>query len=107
MFLLEGTRSNLISVKTSGKRLISKNRSKKINHSYANFKTCFQKILKAREEHIAIVNQKATAQLAQLSQNKAEYQNMLEKLWTQATFKLLENECVVICREGDVELIKV
>jgi len=64
------------------------------------------KILKAREEHIAIVNQKATAQLAQLSQNKAEYQNMLEKLWTQATFKLLENECVVICREGDVELIK-
>ena len=63
--------------------------------------------MKAREEHIAIVNQKATAQLAQLSQNKAEYQNMLEKLWTQATFKLLENECVVICREGDVELIKV
>ena len=43
----------------------------------------FQKILKAREEHISSVNQKATAQLAQLSQNKAEYQKMLEKLWTQ------------------------
>ena len=43
----------------------------------------FQKILKACEEHISSVNQKATAQLAQLSQNKAEYQNMLEKLWTQ------------------------
>merc|ERR1711990_382560 len=64
------------------------------------------KILKARDEHIGMVNQKATAQLAKLSQNKGEYQNMLEKLWIQATFKLLESQCVVICRECDVDLIK-
>ena len=41
------------------------------------------------------MNQKATAQLAQLSQNKAEYQEMLEKLWTQEwnehfTFLIIE-----------------
>jgi len=64
------------------------------------------KILKAREEHIANVNDKARSQLGQLSANKGEYQSMVEKLWIQACFKLLESDILVMCREQDVEIVK-
>jgi len=64
------------------------------------------RILKARDEHISMINDKAKSQLTQLSANEAEYTKMLEKLWVQACFQLLEDDTVVTCREKDVALLQ-
>ena len=54
-----------------------------------------------------MINDKAKSQLTQLSANEAEYTKMLEKLWIQACFQLLEDDTVVTCREKDVSLLQV
>ena len=54
-----------------------------------------------------MINDKAKSQLTQLSANEAEYTKMLEKLWVQACFQLLEDDTVVTCREKDVALLQV
>ena len=64
-------------------------------------------MLKAREGHIKNVSEAATAQLSQISQNHAVYEDIVQKLIIQATFQLLESTAFVICRQTDIKVIEV
>ena len=44
--------------------------------------------------------------LGSLADNPAQYQKLLEGLIAQAIFQLCEKECVVKCREEDIDLVK-
>ena len=44
--------------------------------------------------------------LGNLADNPAQYQKLLEGLIAQALFQLCEKECVIKCREEDIDLVK-
>ena len=44
--------------------------------------------------------------LGSMADNPAQYQKLLEGLIAQAMFQLCEKECVIKCREEDIDLVK-
>ena len=44
--------------------------------------------------------------MGNLADNPAQYQKLLEGLIAQALFQLCEKECVIKCREEDIDLVK-
>ena len=44
--------------------------------------------------------------MGNLAENPAQYQMLLEGLIAQAIFQVVEKECVVKCREEDIDLVK-
>ena len=45
--------------------------------------------------------------LGSMADNPAQYQKLLEGLIAQAMFQLCEKECVIKCREEDIDLVKI
>jgi len=64
------------------------------------------KVLKARDDHCESLLEEARNKLGNLADNPAQYQKLLEGLIAQALFQLCEKECVVKCREEDIDLVK-
>jgi len=74
----------------------------KIAHSNA-LNTARLTTLRARHECVAEVNSETRQRLARLGEGPG-YKDLLQKLITQSLLKLMEKECLVHCREGDVAL---
>jgi len=64
------------------------------------------RVLKAREEHISSVLQKARSELIKISENEEKYAALIGKLLLEACFQLSEKNALVICREKDAKLIQ-
>ena len=64
-------------------------------------------MLKAREVHVENLMAAAQKELLKISQDKAAYKDMLEKLIVQSSFQLLEDKIYVICRECDKATVEV
>uniref|UniRef100_A0A1A9ZHJ1 V-type proton ATPase subunit E n=1 Tax=Glossina pallidipes TaxID=7398 RepID=A0A1A9ZHJ1_GLOPL len=63
-------------------------------------------VLKVREDHVASVLEEARKRLGEITKNKAEYKQVLEKLILQALFQTMEKSVILRCRQADVDLIK-
>lgn len=59
-----------------------------------------------REDHVASVLEEARKRLGEITKNKAEYKQVLEKLILQALFQTMEQSVILRCRQADVDLIK-
>ena len=55
---------------------------------------------------MTIITSKFRSKLGNLAENPAQYQKLLEGLIAQAIFQVCEKECVVKCREEDIDLVK-
>lgn len=64
------------------------------------------KVLKVREDHVANVLDEARRRLGKVTENKAEYKVVLEKLIVQALYQVMEVQVHLRCREKDVELVR-
>merc|ERR1739838_714870 len=64
------------------------------------------KVLKSRDDHCESLLEEARGKLGNLAENPAQYQMLLEGLIAQAIFQVVEKECVVKCREEDIDLVK-
>jgi len=65
------------------------------------------KTLKARDDHVDTLLEEARNRLSSIADDPSRYQKLLEGLIAQALFQLVEKECTVICREEDIDLVKV
>jgi len=72
--------------------------SNQLNH-------CRLATLKARDETIQEILQRAQSRLVELSENKASYKALLTQLIVQALLKLREIDVSVICRAEDDEIV--
>jgi len=64
------------------------------------------RVLKAREDHIKSVLEKASTRLTTLAKDPSGYRRLLEGLITQGLCQMLEDQVVIQCRHQDVNLIK-
>jgi len=64
------------------------------------------KVLKARDEAIESIKSAAQKRLQQISQNPAQYQQILRDLIVQGLLKLQEPKVSIICRKEDASLAK-
>jgi V-type H+-transporting ATPase subunit E len=63
-------------------------------------------LLKAREDLIQQLKEKAVQQLSLLSRDEATYSKLITNLIAQSLFRLIESEIFVKCREKDLPLVK-
>merc|ERR1719419_646320 len=78
---------------------------KKIQNSNLQNQARLQ-ILKARDDHVETLLEDARNRLSNIADNPGQYQKLLDGLIAQALFQLCERECLVKCREEDIDLIK-
>merc|ERR1711909_64093 len=64
------------------------------------------KVLKARDDHVNQVLEKAKKQLATISQDKSRYPQLLEGLIAQGLCQLLEGNVTIRCRQVDLQLVQ-
>jgi V-type H+-transporting ATPase subunit E len=64
------------------------------------------KVLKVREDHVGNVLDEARRRLGKVTDNKAEYNLVLEKLIVQALYQVMEVQVHLRCRQQDVELVR-
>jgi len=64
------------------------------------------KVLKAQDDHVAVVLDEAKKRLADVTKDKTEYQRILVALVTQGLLQLLETNVTIRCREEDVSLVQ-
>jgi len=63
-------------------------------------------VLKAQEQHVKNVLHEARQRLTVITQNKAEYAVLLQKLVTQGLCQLLEPAVIIRCRQADLPLVE-
>ena len=63
------------------------------------------RVLKAQEEHVQNVLDEARAQLKELRNDKAKYEEVMRKLILQGLYQLLEPTVMVRCRQDDLALV--
>lgn len=64
------------------------------------------KTLKAQDDHIKGILDEAVKQLGKVTQDKAQYGQVLKGLITQGLFQLLEPTVSIRCRQQDLDLVK-
>jgi V-type H+-transporting ATPase subunit E len=64
------------------------------------------KILQAREQHMREVLEEAKHRLSGIVKDQARYKDVLQGLFTQSLFQLLEKDVTIHCRPQDVNLVE-
>ena len=64
------------------------------------------KCLKAQDDHIQAMLDKARQKLGEVTKDKARYKGILENLLIQCIYQLLEPTGKIRCREADLQLVK-